>query len=492
MRNYTFVLSSTQVLSVPKVLDHYLFLDPVYGVNFTYPFTANGEFFTSTSWPVTAYGGLIFPWGFAIQKYITFLSAGPLKGPYTITFSPSAIDTSIFSVSKIIYDFGDNSDIVTIEKDIVPNLVGTFQWDGNPASVVLNHTYYPLDYGTTTYYPSITVINGDLSQNVYRVQIQLVPLSLYEYSSFRMLNALQPNIKKEETLGIFEVEDPTYVTNVKLLSAPDTIYGEPCNTLPTTIPGLNLWLDASDALTIDKNSANVVSVWRDKSEYGNDFIQETANNRPVFIYGKDTNTNRKSLRFTATSLDGDLDAKFLQCTKTDTLSSVSSGYTAIFVMSPKNVEGTVISKGDALSSRNFLFRFVNNPPGSIFVANGGTGKSIEIQNISPDLSAYGLYSVRVEGNLTKVTADTLSFAQLPSQSYDFNINNGRMTIGSEQYISSPVNSFALTNTEISEIIMYNRAISDTELENLSECLKLKWNIGIIPIATPTPTPTPTP
>ena len=166
MRSYNFTLSSTQEPLRRKILDHYLFLDPVYGSNFTYPSTAWGSYFDcnseSCTYSVTAYGGLIYPWGYRIQTFYTNLSAGPLKGPYTITFSPSAIDTRVFSITKIIYDFGDGSEAVSIEKDLVPNNLGTFQWDGNPASINISHTYYPLNNFSTTYYPSVTVINGDL------------------------------------------------------------------------------------------------------------------------------------------------------------------------------------------------------------------------------------------------------------------------------------------------------------------------------------------
>lgn len=49
---------------------------------------------------------------------------------------------------------------------------------------------------------------------------------------------------------------------------------------PTDIPGLALWLDASDAATITLDGSNNVSQWNDKSGNGRNFTQVTAMQRP--------------------------------------------------------------------------------------------------------------------------------------------------------------------------------------------------------------------
>ena len=54
------------------------------------------------------------------------------------------------------------------------------------------------------------------------------------------------------------------------------------NFTPRSIPGLQLWLDASDATTITLNGSNV-SEWRDKSGKGNHFTQATASQQPPFV-----------------------------------------------------------------------------------------------------------------------------------------------------------------------------------------------------------------
>lgn len=55
MRTYNFTLSSSQEGQLPIILDHYLFYDPVYGQNFTYPSSAWGKyFFNATEMPAEA------------------------------------------------------------------------------------------------------------------------------------------------------------------------------------------------------------------------------------------------------------------------------------------------------------------------------------------------------------------------------------------------------------------------------------------------------
>ena len=52
---------------------------------------------------------------------------------------------------------------------------------------------------------------------------------------------------------------------------------------PTSIPNLQLWLDASDTSSISKNSSNQVSQWNDKSGNGRNVSQSGANNiKPTF------------------------------------------------------------------------------------------------------------------------------------------------------------------------------------------------------------------
>lgn len=239
MNTLNVVLSSHQIAGVPDYLNHYFFLDPVYGTNFTYPNTANGSFFNATTgafvYPLTANGGLIFPWGYAVQNTYAHINLGILKGPYTLTFVPSAIDSTYFTTTKIIYDFGDGETTI-IEKDIVIDYatatlanyaVSGFYAPGaeigNPTSIYVPHVYYPLNNTITTYTPTITVVNGNSVFNIFTVTFSAVPLSYYDLDDISLLNKTGLSNNVYNNMMVMEVANPAYVANLKLLATPATV-----------------------------------------------------------------------------------------------------------------------------------------------------------------------------------------------------------------------------------------------------------------------------
>lgn len=52
---------------------------------------------------------------------------------------------------------------------------------------------------------------------------------------------------------------------------------------PADLPGLKIWLDASDASTITKNGSNAISQWNDKSGSGNHVYQGTSARQPILL-----------------------------------------------------------------------------------------------------------------------------------------------------------------------------------------------------------------
>ena len=218
MKTATIYLSSVQLVGTPLVVDGYLLVDPTYGYNYTYPFTADASFFTSTTgasaYPNTDDGGLIFPSGFLIQTTITSLTAGPYKGPYTITYCASGLDTTYYNILKIIYDFGDGSPTTTINRAVLPGY-----GPAAPQLVNINHNYWPESQGITTYTPTITVINGNLSFNIFYVTFSIYPGSLYDFGDYNLLNSLQLTNGYSESIEIVEITNPNYVSLFKYVSA---------------------------------------------------------------------------------------------------------------------------------------------------------------------------------------------------------------------------------------------------------------------------------
>ena len=226
MRTYTITLTSKQfVIASGDVTDHWLFydlaLDPATGVNFTYPNSADGSFFSATTgtyvYPFTADGGIFYPSGFGIINIVSSLTAGPLKGPYTIVFDPTGLDYSLYGIQKIIYDFGDGQNQV-IEYPIGSGYAGTILSDA-PNNAKIAHDYYPQSTGVTTYYPSVSVVNGNLVKDIFRITAIFVPASLYELKDIHLINNIYTNSQVHETINIFELESPRYITHARVLSA---------------------------------------------------------------------------------------------------------------------------------------------------------------------------------------------------------------------------------------------------------------------------------
>jgi hypothetical protein len=387
VKNYVLTLTSQQVLGNPNLLNHYLFVDPISGVTFTFPATSDGgSFSTSFVYPTSTNAGLFFPWGYVFQNTTTDIDLGTLKGPYTITFSPSGLDKRFFGVLKISYDFGDGTSEI-VERDIVPNNPNTAFTRGDPANINITHIYWPKNNNITTYTPGITVLNGNLAQNIFNIRLQIVPGSIYELGNINLINIAQHQEALDETLGVFEINKPsTYVTNARFYSGGESPYNQ-------TIPDqsflsdnrLILNLDASKALSIIKNSDNKVSRWIDQTSYHNDFIQPVLSSRPEYKYDTTSVSTRKSVSFSPLSSSP---AQSMTCINSTALASITGGFTACFVL-----KHNILGKGT-------IFGF----------SSGGA--------VAP-----------------------------------------------------------LSGTEISQVLVYNKALNDSELNTVKRGLSAKWYIG---------------
>ena len=235
MNFVSYVLSSYQKPVTPTIINHYLFLDPVYGTSINWPASADGYLFEDPDvgpnfvYPLTANGGLFFPWGYPINN--TSLSAylGEFKGETTLTFVPSAIDTLYFPTLKIIYDFDDNR-IINVEKGIVQNLLPTVATldPGTPTNVNVSHIFRPPSKKTTTYYPSVTVLNGNLVLNIFNLSFNVLPDTLFKFDDFHLINSTEIT-KIDETfdrsLEVFEIteDNSNYVTNFLIVSTDSSL-----------------------------------------------------------------------------------------------------------------------------------------------------------------------------------------------------------------------------------------------------------------------------
>ena len=318
MRSYTVTLTSNQQFGLPQVLDHYLFLDPISGVNFVYPLTADGDANTTPGFnpsdtytgAITADDGAFSPWGYYVQDVITNIPVGPLKGPYTVNFDPTGLDTTAVDILKLVYNFGDGSPEITIDNSVVSDYTfGQAASAGSPSGVIISHDYYPQSNSSiTTFTPSITAYYSNIIRYIYNITISSAPISIYEFDDIHLINNTQ-QAHSIETQNIFEVETPGYLTVARVMSAVDANY-------PTVIPfdpntsvlnyDLITWLDAYDITTISKDQNNKVYVWYDKSSYENNYYNDSANpanlgqptaNSPTFLNAKQSRSGRRCVSF---------------------------------------------------------------------------------------------------------------------------------------------------------------------------------------------------
>jgi len=245
---------------VPNYLNHYFFLDPVVGTIFAYPNSANGRFFNATTgtfvYPFTANGALFFPWGYPVQNTFTTMDLGILKGPHTITYVPSAVDNSIYTTIKIVYDFGEGT-TQTVEKDIIVdyrtvNIASyTIGSDpGNPIYTNVSHDYYPMNSSITTYTTMISVVDGNSVFHIFQINLSSVPLSFYDIDDVNLLNKVGLSNNVYDNMVVMQAGTDKYVTNFKLLTAliPPTPSPTPTMT-PTVTPTMTVTPTVTPSIT---------------------------------------------------------------------------------------------------------------------------------------------------------------------------------------------------------------------------------------------------
>lgn len=253
---------------------------------------------------------------------------------------------------------------------------------------------------------------------------------------------------------------------------------------PTSISGLQLWLDAADSATLfDSTSGGSlvatdggVARWEDKSGNGRHATQGTSENRPARKAAIQSGLD--VLRF-----DGSND--FL--TSTDFL-DLSSGQAitllAVCKRSATDAFHTIISKFDGLggggnesTEDGWGFRFSSTNKLNAFFSKDAS-YTVHTSSNTVTASAFSLFAFEATaGSLTTTTklyrnGTTLSLSSSGSvQTLDN--NSYAVRIGMELYAGANYSHF---NGDIAEIIAYNIALSDTNRAAVESYLMTKWGI----------------
>lgn len=234
--------------------------------------------------------------------------------------------------------------------------------------------------------------------------------------------------------------------------------------VPQTIPGLQLWLDASDAATLyDATSGGslvaadgAVARWEDKSGNARHATQGTSGSRPLrktaIQGGKDV------LRF-----DGSNDRL------TGINYELNSSYT-IFSVIERKAAGAALPIGNSISGEAD-----GAYPGGYWLTNNSLltrdGAQGAITFTSNSTSGFKLMNVARNGS----TSLSLRINGVLNETKTSGIGSVDATQGLVNHVGSRNGDYH--NGDIAEIIIYNSALNDTDRQSVETYLINKWGIA---------------
>jgi hypothetical protein len=246
--------------------------------------------------------------------------------------------------------------------------------------------------------------------------------------------------------------------------------------------GLALWLDADDFTTLYKGNTcdtlaspgDSIGCWKDKSGNGNDATQATTNARPV--YKREILNGKNVLRFDGSNDYFSAD----QSTGTNPANTGNGAYTllTVFKMASTTSSQTLVHFSNGTNDRETY---------SVASSNSAFGTSPLFYNRTDGvIGAFGAVSTNAAAPTAKIVSivvagnhNTAVYLNGVQETDTFNTgrigDNNRFTIGTRFDMAGTA-----ANGDFAEIIMYNAALSSTELSNAEDYLATKWNIQLAP------------
>lgn len=226
--------------------------------------------------------------------------------------------------------------------------------------------------------------------------------------------------------------------------------------LPTAIPGLKAWYDASDLSAITDAGGGAVSQWADKSGNGYHATQSTGAQRPVT--GTRTVKGANGLDFNGTSHNLILPSG---------LYSLSAGANTIIAIFAADLSGDatqrIINGQDAGTGR---FYMGINATG-LTAANNATGSGATTETWTKDANAHMAVFTR---NGTAQT-NNIDGGTGASNSSGTDLTMTQLLLGGQ---SSSANRF---DGILCELMLYGRALPNVELNRLAAAARQKWGIA---------------
>ena len=241
----------------------------------------------------------------------------------------------------------------------------------------------------------------------------------------------------------------SFSSNITASTAPFT---------PTSIAGLRVWLDASDATTINAGSpvdGDGIATWTDKSSNAYSFAQASAPSRPLF---KTNIQNSKSIaRGSASVISAATGADLTNFT--------------VFVV----VSVTTFRQFDAILSSN------NQPTGQATIELGATSQFDVWDNNVGAVMATGLGTAPTA--TFQILCVTYTQTTPAGVFYIANVSKNTtsqsgmlLSCGNMTLFDDATSSFTAFRGDIGEVIVYDSVLSSTDRTNAYNYLKTKWGL----------------
>lgn len=276
----------------------------------------------------------------------------------------------------------------------------------------------------------------------------------------------------DQSLNTMEIKNPTESSTRIVLSAPNTFIDGQLSRVsgnvsltsasytPADIPGLRLWFDANDAASV-QITGGFVSQWNDKSGFN---AHATPTSSAVNTYGTTLYNGLPGIQFNAAGFVAPLPAG--QLSRGITFFGVfqkngtAQSFEALFSRSLNNTYPSPFDIYNAVRLLGNGTTFSNQTSG--FDIRNGTGLNIlsgaiAIQSIS---GSQAIYNEWVNGTSQMINPIVFEYGDTASG----------------LYIGTRAEGGTNFRGVMSEVIVYNRVLSDTEREVVEGYLATKWNM----------------
>jgi hypothetical protein len=247
--------------------------------------------------------------------------------------------------------------------------------------------------------------------------------------------------------------------------------------VPTSVAGLQLWLDASDASTLyDATSGGslvsadgAVARWQDKSANARHFTQATSGKRPTRKTAQQNGLGTLLFDGVNDVLDG---SDFLD---------LNTGSMTIFAVYKKTATNTrydfiikTSTSGNGwlllLNPSNVAFRSQNESGATMATTSTISTAGWTVTSLSVSAGSVGSTVIYRNGSALTMDSPTQSTGGLETPPN----TNGIIRIGAQEYVGD---FYFHTSADVAEILMYDSALSSTDRSLCTQYLMSKWGIS---------------